>query len=499
VLFSGVFMMAIRLLSTASAATITTIAALMTLTAPAAAQIGTPPVPSGQFRSQTLPQQAPTQQAPTQLAPAPVRPVAPTPTHAAESAAPLARPAIYPAPNSPLAEPTYDEGTLNRIAEAWRRYDAIASQGGWPVLARTARLERGQTGPDVAIVRRHLAITGDLPAQLADGDAYDDALVAAVRHYQARNGLSETGSVGAQTAAELAVPVEKRIRALASSYDRLSNTAFTFGQRYVVVNLPAAAIEAVANGQVERRYVAVVGKVDRPSPTVTTHITNVNINPTWTVPLSIAKKDIVPKLRKDPGYLARMHMKLLDAAGREIDPGSVDWNSDRALAFTFRQDPGPWNALGVVRIDMPNPYSVYMHDTNHRNLFSADYRFQSSGCTRVSDPRDLAAWVLQDAPGWNRARFEAAVASSQRIDVRLAHNIPVAWIYLTAWMSRDGNVHFRPDIYRQDDAPTRPFMVQLPKPVVTAARNAGFSLQSGESHAEGAAPQIAEVSYLDSQ
>lgn len=196
-----------------------------------------------------------------------------------------------------------------------------------------------------------------------------------------------------------------------------------------------------------------------------------------------------------------MHMRLLDGAGREIDPATVDWTSDRALAFTIRQDPGPWNALGVVRIDMPNPHSVYMHDTNHRNLFSADYRFQSSGCTRVSDPRDFAAWVLQDAPGWNRARFEAGVKSAQRIDVRLTHTIPVAWIYLTGWASRDGIVHFRSDIYRHDDAPTRPFMVQLPKPVVTAARAAGFSLQSGESRPEGgAAPAaIEQVSYLDSQ
>lgn len=481
---------AIRLSFSTPAAAVAALAALIAAGGPASAQFGGPPMPADQFHGQAAPQTL----AP---APAPVRPPAPAPSAAAESAAPLARPAVYPVANSPLAEPTYDEGTLGRIAAAWRRYDAIAREGGWPVLPRTARLAPGQSGPDVATLRRHLAITGDLPANLGTGDAYDDALVAAVKRYQARHGLSETGSVGAQTAAELSVPVERRIFAFSASYERLSKTSFNFGQRYVVVNLPAAAIEAVAGGQVERRYVAVVGKPDRPSPTVTTVITNVNINPTWTVPLSIAKKDIVPKLRKDPGYLARMHMRLLDGAGREIDPSTVDWHSDRALAFTFRQDPGPWNALGVVRIDMPNPHSVYMHDTNHRNLFSADYRFQSSGCTRVSDPRDFAAWVLQDAPGWNRARFEAGVKSDQRIDVRLAHTIPVAWIYLTGWASRDGTVHFRPDIYRHDEAPMRQFMAQVQKPVVTAGRE-GFSLQSGESRPEGAAA-FEQVSYLDSQ
>lgn len=484
---------AIRLYSTSIAqiTTITSLAALMALSAPAQAQLGAPTMPSGQFQGQ-----APVNPAPQTVQ---VRPVAPTAPRG-ESQAPLARPAVYPAPNSPLAEPSYDEGTLGRIVEAWRRYDTIAKQGGWPVLPRTVRLEPGQTGPDVATLRRHLSITGDLAQNLAAGDAYDDALVAAVKRYQARHGLAETGSVGAQTAAELSVTVERRIFAFSASYDRLSKTSFNFGQRYVVVNLPSASIEAVSGGKVERRYVAVVGKPDRPSPMVTTVITNVNINPTWTVPLSIAKKDIVPKLRKDPGYLARMHMRLLDGAGREIDPSSVDWHSDRALSFTFRQDPGPWNALGVVRIDMPNPHSVYMHDTNHRNLFSADYRFQSSGCTRVSDPRDFAEWVLQDAPGWNRARFEAGVVSGERIDVRLAHTIPVAWIYLTGWASRDGTVHFRPDIYRHDEAPMRQFMVQVQKPVVTADRSSGFSLQSGESRPEGAPPhEIEQVSFLDSQ
>jgi murein L,D-transpeptidase YcbB/YkuD len=484
VAFSGVFM------TTAIRSTFSALAVFFALAAPASAQFGSPILPGGEFRGQA---------APMPLAPAPHRQAAPSAAPAAQSASPLARPAVYPAPNSPLAEPTYDEGTLGRIASAWQRYQQIAAEGGWPVLPRATRLAPGQTATEVAMLRRHLAITGDLAANLAAGETYDEALIAAVKRYQARHGLTETGSVGAQTAVELSVPVESRLRALASSHERLSRTSFSFGQRYVVVNLPAAAIEAVTGGRVERRYVAVVGKPDRPSPTVVTQITNVNINPTWTVPLSIAKKDIVPKLRKDPSYLARMHIRLLDAAGREIDPATVDWTSDRALGFTFRQDPGPWNALGVLRIDMPNPHSVYMHDTNHRNLFSADYRFQSSGCARVSDPRDLAAWVLQDTPGWSRARLEAGIAGAQRIDVRVAHAIPVAWIYLTGWASRDGTVHFRTDIYRQDDAPARPFMVQVPKPVVTAARAAGFSLQSGEARPEGGAAAIEQVSFLDSQ
>ena len=179
------------------------------------------------------------------------------------------------------------------------------------------------------------------------------------------------------------MPVSKRLRQLAASLDRLNGMGFTFGQRYVVVNIPAAVAEAIEDGKVTRRYVTVVGKVDRPSPTLTTQITAVNLNPTWTVPLSILKKDIVTKMRKDPGYVGRMKMRVLDASGNEVDARAVDWHSDRTPNFTVRQDSGNGNALGNVRIDMPNPHSVYMHDTNHKEFFSADYRFQSSGCTRV--------------------------------------------------------------------------------------------------------------------
>ena len=129
------------------------------------------------------------------------------------------------------------------------------------------------------------------------------------------------------------------------------------------------------------------------------------------MPLSILKKDIVTKMRKDPNYVARMNMRVLDSAGNEIDPRAVDWQSDRTPNFTVRQDSGDGNALGNVRIDMPNSYSVYMHDTNHRNLFSADYRFQSSGCTRVEHVQDLATWILKDDPKWSRAAIDAEIAS----------------------------------------------------------------------------------------
>jgi len=397
---------------------------------------------------------------------------------------------VPPAAKAP--EPTFDEGTALRIASTLLSYSAIQVRGGWPTLPATARLVPGASGPEVALLRQRLTMTDDLAPEHAQGEAYDEKVAAAVRLFQARHGLEQSGSVGPKTLAALNVPVARRVRQLAASLDRLSEIDFKFGHRYVVVNLPAAFAEAVEGDKVVRRHVVQVGRPDRPSPTVTTHITTVNLNPTWTVPLGILKKDVIPKMRKDPGYAARLHMRVLDGAGNEIDPRSVDWHSDRAPNFTIRQDSGTWNALGAVRIDMPNSHSVYMHDTNHKEHFSADYRFQSSGCTRVENPRDLAAWLLEETPGWGRREIDAAIAKGNRLDVRLTHKVPVAWVYLTGWVTRDGTIHFRDDIYGHDDKPARELVADL-RPQV-AARGSGFVLQSADP-----APVIEQASYLDSR
>jgi murein L,D-transpeptidase YcbB/YkuD len=466
--------------------------AALAVATPAFAQFsGTPTVPSDNFRPS----------APVQIAPRAPSPPAPAPKAArlpTASVTPIGTVRLAVVSSSP--EPTYDEGTIDRLRAARTAYEAIEARGGWPTLpADVAKLAPGATGADVTALRQRLAISGDLRADLATGDQYDETLVAAVKRFQARHGITETGTVGPQTLTALNVPVAKRVRQITASLERMAATSFTFGQRYVVVNIPAAVAEAVEGGRVDHRYVAVVGKPDRPSPTVTSLITTVNLNPTWTVPLSILKKDILPKTRKDPTFLSRMHMRLLDATGSEIDPSTVDWSSDHVPAYTVRQDPGSWNSLGYLRIDMPNPHSVYMHDTPHRELFGSDYRFHSSGCARIGDVRALAAWVLQDNPGWGRSQIDAGIATGQRTDIRLAHTIPVAWVYLTAWGMRDGTVQFRSDIYNHDDLSAKQFMASVERPpaVVNASATLtrSFSLQSAESRPVG----FTEVSYLDSR
>jgi murein L,D-transpeptidase YcbB/YkuD len=390
---------------------------------------------------------------------APVKPAAAAPAGAVGAHATPAKPAVAastPESRSAAAlalshEPTYDEGTAQRIREAALSYSDLAVRGGWPVIPAEAKFAIGAPGPHDDLLRQRLMIAGDLAEDKASGP-YDEAVAEAIKRFQARHGLALTGTMTPRTLAALNVSVHKRIKQLEASLERLENMKFSFGQRYVVVNLPATFAEAIENDKVVRRYRVIVGKTEKPSPTLTAEITSVNLNPTWTVPSSISKTEISAHMRKDPGYLSRMHMEVLDAHDAPIDPHAVDWSGARTPNFTVRQQSGTWNALGAVKIDMPNPYSVYMHDTNQRNLFSDDYRFDSHGCSRVDNVRDLAAWLLQEEmPKWNRAAIDAAIATGQRQDVALPKKVPVAWIYLTAWMTRDQTVQFRNDIYDQDE------------------------------------------------
>src|ERR1700728_2204468 len=404
--------------------------------------LGTPPKPP---EKPAVPANPPVAAKPAQAA------VKPSSTPESRSAAALAL----------SSDPVFDEGTFQRIKEALLFYSDIQVRGGWPMLPADTKLDPGTSGPYVALLRQRVVISDDMPAEQEAGEAYDASVVEGVKHFQLRHGLDATGTVGAQTLKALNVPVRARIKQLEASLERLLGMDFIFAERYVVVNIPAAFVEAVKNGKVERRYRVIVGKIDKPSPSLTAFITSVNLNPTWTVPLSITKTEIAAHMRKDPSYLERMHMRLLGAHDEEINPAGVDWSGDRSYNFTVRQDAGTWNALGNLKIDMPNPYSVYMHDTDSRKLFADDYRFDSHGCTRVDNVRDLAVWILQDGPpNWDRAAIDAGIAAGQTHIINLPHKIPVAWVYLTGWVQRDGTVEFRDDVYKHDESLDRNALAQ---------------------------------------
>ena len=392
--------------------------------------------------------------APLDQPPAPPSAAAPAspakPADKAASTAPVATPESRSAALlAQSSEPTFDAGSAQRIGEAIDAYSTIAKLGGWPQIPAEAKFALGSAGAHDEMLRLRLVMTGDLAPSEAKGP-FNAGLAAGVKRFQARHGLATTGTIGPRTLTALNVPVEKRIQQLEASLQRIAAIGFRFGERYVVVNLPAAFAEAVENDKVVRRYRVILGKADKPSPTVTAEINNVNLNPTWTVPASITKNEIAAHMRKDPTYLSRLHMQVLDFKENVLDPASIDWAAEKLPNIFVRQEPGSWNALGQLKIDMPNAYAVYMHDTNQKNLFSEDVRFESHGCVRVDNVRDLAAWLLQETPNWERPQIDAAIATGVKQSVKLEKQVPVAWIYLTAWMTRDQIVQFRGDVYDQD-------------------------------------------------
>ena len=370
------------------------------------------------------------------------------------------KPAPIPVAISQDSHPTLDASTFINTMRAASTYLRIVQEGGWPSLPDGTVLKAGDKGPLVATLRQRLTVEGDLAKEEGSNQTFDSDLAAAVKRFQARHGLPETGAVRARTLEALNVPAATRHRQLAASAQRLMASSFPFGERHVIVNIPSAAVEAVENGQVVRRYVAVVGKSDRPSPTVETRITAVNLNPTWTVPVSLIRKDIIPHMRKDAAYLAKMKIRVLDGKGQEVDPRALDWSTESAVNYTLRQDPGVINSLGQIRIDMPNKHAVYMHDTPSKRLFAQDARFHSSGCVRVADVGALSEWLLRGTSGpagaWTGPEIDKAIATAARQDIRLAKPVPVAWVYLTGYALPDGTVHFRQDIYGLDAVGAEP-------------------------------------------
>ncbi len=346
--------------------------------------------------------------------------------------------------------PILSQAALSATDEIIERYRDIAARGGWGTVPGE-RLKLGARSGTVAALRQRLIMTGDLDPAAGSSPVYDSFVEAGVRRFQARHGLNTTGALNSATIASMNVPVETRLRQLELNVVRLRSYAGNLGNRYVIVNIPAAIVETVEAGQVVSRHAAGVGKIDRQSPIMNAKITEVNFNPFWTVPASIIRKDLIPKMRKEPTYLTDNKIRIFNGAGQELQPSQVNWNSDEATRYMFKQDPGgDVNSMGFVRINIPNPHGVYMHDTPSRGIFGDDFRFVSSGCVRVQNVRDYIQWLLAETPGWTREQIDETFRSGQRLDARLAQPVAVYWTYVTAWATPDGLVQFREDIYNRD-------------------------------------------------
>ncbi|HEX2447582.1 MAG TPA: L,D-transpeptidase family protein [Methyloceanibacter sp.] len=359
--------------------------------------------------------------------------------------------------NPALGSPTLATQNIQATKAAIARYQAIVAQGGWPTVPAKA-MKPGQRGQEVAILQRRLEVTGDLVGSSVEGE-YDAAVVVAVKNFQSRHGLPATGVIDSKAMIEaLNVPASLRVAQLQASLKRLQGLAPSTAGRYVVVNIPAAQVEAVEGGEVALRHAAVVGKPERPTPEISSKIQEINFNPYWYVPRTIIHKDLIPKGRafaaRGQDMLAAYRMQAFDAAGNPLDPRQIDWNGTAVYNYNFRQLPWEENSLGFVKINFPNKDSVYMHDTPLKSLFAKQVRFESSGCVRVHNVGQLVAWLLRDTPGWNYQRVMSMQQTREQIDVKLSKPVPVYLAYITGWGTPDGQVHFGRDIYGLDGAST---------------------------------------------
>jgi murein L,D-transpeptidase YcbB/YkuD len=351
------------------------------------------------------------------------------------------------------SEPTVSAATAQTTEQAVERYSAIVNRGGWPQIPSGSVLRLGDRHPNVVPLRTRLAASGDIDPNAVGNDVYDSYVEGAVRRFQVRHGVSIDGVVRNETLAMLNVPAPARLAQLKVNVTRLRALGADLGPRYVLANIPAARIEAIENGVAVSRHTAVVGKPDRPSPEINSKIVQINFNPYWTVPPSIVQKDLIPRMQDQPDYLVKNHIRIFDSRQKELQPSQINWYSEEATHYSFKQDPGSLNSLGSIRINFPSAYGVYMHDTPLKNLFGEDFRFHSSGCMRVQNVRQLVAWLLEGTKGWSLEDIDRVIKSGERKDAQLPKPVPLHWVYVTAWSGADGVVQFREDIYGKDGIP----------------------------------------------
>ncbi|MFQ3789346.1 L,D-transpeptidase family protein [Halomonas sp. A29] len=349
-----------------------------------------------------------------------------------------------------------------RLRSGLARYRNIEKLGGWPRLPeREGPLRPGDVDEDVPLLRERLAVVGELEIMAADNDIfpggefeapnprrYDASLEAAVKRFQRRHLLEPDGIIGRQTLAALNVPVERRIDQIRLNMERARWLLHGLPESFVLVDIAGYRLNYFRpDGEIWSSRI-VVGQPYRRTPSLRSEITHMTVNPTWTIPPTIRREDVLPRVRQDLGYLWRERIQVLSPSGQPLDPWNVDW--DNPGNIVLRQAPGPQNALGQLVIRFPNDHMVYLHDTPSQSLFSREQRAFSSGCIRVENIRELGQLLFDDTR--SDQDVERRIDSGETQNVRLTHRMPVIIHYWTVNPGDDGELSFRPDIYERDDA-----------------------------------------------
>jgi murein L,D-transpeptidase YcbB/YkuD len=337
-------------------------------------------------------------------------------------------------------------------------YEKYYKDGGWSAVPKIDKLEPGKSDAIVPALRARLQYTGELAATTRTDTLYDPDLTAAVELFQRNHGLNDDGVIGGRTLEEMNVTADIRLKMVLLNLERMRQQASKFEPRHLIVNIPSQEVKVIDSGKVAFMTKAIVGKIDRKTPTLDSIIKVAKFNPEWNAPSKIASNDEVRRARADPNFLSSKGFHIYDGNGMEVDPQQIDWSSVGPGNFPYRlvQQPGPENALGPVKLDFPNPESVYLHGTNQKELFAKQDRYFSSGCMRMQKPIDMAAFLLQDDPNWQRPHIDQVVEAGKTVLVPLKTPMPVHVVYMTAWVDEDGVMQFRKDMYRYDKYPDIP-------------------------------------------
>jgi murein L,D-transpeptidase YcbB/YkuD len=350
---------------------------------------------------------------------------------------------------SAFAQAPPQEAVYVSLRQALAQLRGIRDRGGWPKVVVDHSLKPGMDEPAVAQLRARMVAAGFLDPRLIRGTKYDGAVTAAVKKYQTEQYLGADGMAGATTLAALNVPVEARIDQVRVNMERARWLLYKLQGTFVIVDIAGYKVAMYRDGRPIWRSRVQVGKTARNTPIFQAQITYITFNPTWTVPPTILKEDVIPKIQANPGYLASNRIRVLDRAGNVLDPSTVDWSNARGL--TLRQDAGPDSSLGQVVIRFPNDYAIYLHDTPHRELFAKTVRATSSGCIRVENPLQLVELLFNDPVKWNSAGIQKQLANGKTENIRLPVKVPVLLAYWTVDLGSDGRVAFKPDVYGYDE------------------------------------------------
>lgn len=335
------------------------------------------------------------------------------------------------------------------LKKMMRIYTTVDEENEWPVIPQGAAVKLGGSDPRVPAIRDLLTFTGDYTGADSSSSVYDKSLSAAVSNFQKRHGLEAKGLLGKQTIMAMNVPPSERIQQIMVNMERWRWMPDQLGNEHFLVNIAAFELQHVNQGTIVDRMDVVTGAVATQTPEFSDQMEYIEINPYWTVPYSIATNEMLPKLKANPNAYADDFEVFVN--GKLASWTSVNWQAYGAgsFPFTFRQLPGPKNALGRVKFMLPNQHNIYFHDTPAKDKFSSTSRAFSHGCIRLSRPMDLAHELIDNIPGWSADLLDQVVASGRNTKVVLPQKIPVHLIYATAFKG-EGGIEFRPDVYGRD-------------------------------------------------